>query len=455
MDTQFNLNDVWDKCKKIIKSDKKIEASFELVTDDTKLAKVEQESGNAILTTATEFNKILIESSFYQQIQDVLNEKLNSNFKLLVLTEDEYQKYLGIEETEERRIQVDRFLAQKDNLNPNYSFENFIVSLDNKKLYSAALSVSMVWGKWNPLFIFGASGLGKTHLLHAIGNQTKQKDINKKIRYIEAGEFSKIVHKAKGAKNVYEEFHNILVEFEKYDMLLVDDIQFIASQPKTKEIFFNIFNLFVASNKQVVITSDKYPEEIKDFEDRFITRFKSGLIMGITPPDVNTTIKIMKHKLTLQKFNSKLIPLESYEYIATNFSNSIRELEGAINMLIFENIQYGERPLTLDVVKEIFKDIVRGNDGLSFKKIVSQVASYFKLKYDEIIGKSRLAEIMKARHVAIFLCKSILNPSLKEIGLFFGKDHSTIISSIRKIEKEREKNPSVNQLLFEIRKTIV
>lgn len=454
-----NLTEIWDLILEDILKEEENKDSIELILENTKLREIDEKSGKAVVVSETEVFKTIIDTNWYNQIKESINLRLNSNFQLVILTEDEYQKYLEDQKKSEfsREIDLNSYIHPNDSLNPNYLFSNFISSESNKSLFASAMIVAQNPGrKFNPLFIYGGSGLGKTHLLHAIGNEAWRRIPSMSIKYIESRDFGKTVGEVmKNKGDVTSQIAAFQEKFSKYDILLVDDIQFIESWDKTKEIFFNIFNYFITQGKQVVLTADRYPEEMDSFEDRFRTRFKSGLVITVVPPDIDTAIKIIKLKLTAHvDFDLKQITEEALEYIATNFSSNIRDIEGAINRIILMNIVEGASLIDLNRAHVIFKEITKNKHVSSPKRIINEVAKHFKVAAAEITGTNRRKEIMFPRHIAIYLCKTMLGISLKEIGREFNRDHSTIISSIEKIEKEKETNTEIAQVIYDLRKLI-
>lgn len=450
---EFDINEIWSNCLKKIRGIFKESANFDFVLQDSNLKQLDPESGNAIVTVESEFIKTIIESEFYNQIKEVLNNVLNSDFKLIIMTNDEFNVFKNKKEISKEEL--DSLVIPNDSLDSKFLFENFIVSEGNKKLYSAALGVSFTPGKWNPLYIYGKSGLGKTHLMQAIGNEVWKKQRNKSIRYIEARDFGDIVQEAAKAENNLEAFSNIQKRFEKYDLLLVDDIQFIETWEKTREVFFNIFNYFINKGKQVVITSDQYPEDFREFEERIISRFKSGLVMPIIAPDVETYKKILNKTLENSGLNPKMITNEAIAYICMNLCKNIRDLQGVVNKIMIENLENNsEEKIDTEKIKDMFRGIVKNNKVMTVKKIVNEVARYFSIRPDDIFGVSRNAEIMKPRHISIFLSKTLLGLNLKELGKEFKRDHSTIISSLRKMDEERSNNISLSNEIVEIQKIL-
>ncbi len=338
---------------------------------------------------------------------------------------------------------------EKDNLNPKYTFDNFVVGPSNQLAYAASVAVSENPAKaYNPLFIYGGVGLGKTHLLHAIGNSIKSSNPNKRVVYISSEEFTNELINSIQHKQM-SQFRN---KYRNLDCLLIDDIQFISKKERTEEEFFHTFNALYENQKQIVITSDKPPGEIQDIESRLKSRFSWGLIVDIQPPELETRIAIIQKKAEL--FNLKLSP-EIVEFIAQNISSNVREIEGAlIKISAFKSIM--RRPITLSLVKTTLQDIVmRKEKMLTAENIQKTVARHFGITIEELKSSKRNKEILIPREVAMYLTRKITKNSLPEIKAKFGvKSHATIINACKKIEKELEKNPELREKVKIIEKEI-
>ncbi len=449
---KIEFEKIWENIRNQIEENSFDEKQIKLALEGSKI--IEFRDDILILGAETKINEVILNKMHFQEILKVINEKINSNIKLKIIHTEEYNE-------EETTQELEKFLIPLSNsLNSNYNFNNFIVSEKNKMLYKAAVAVSIVESSdWNPLFIYGGSGLGKTHLLHAIGNSRKKSFPNNSIKYIEAKDFGKTVIKILDMKDKNSEIEKLNKEFFGYDILLIDDIQFIKNWKKTKEIFFNIFNFFIQNKKNIVVTSDLSPEELIDFEERFITRFKSGLSLKILPPDYITTKEILKLKISNStEFKIEDFTEESIEWISLNFSDNVRFLEGALNriLLYFVNDSLKEkRKIDISFVKEIFGDIKTNKLGLTKDKIISVISKKYKVSKNEILGKTRKKEVIIPRNISIFLIREMLNSSLVEIGKKFNRDHSTILNSLNKIKKEIKKNPILEKEINIIKNEII
>ncbi len=362
---------------------------------------------------------------------------------------DEFKKSLKTVFGKLPKIELVIKSNEKDNLNIKYAFENFVVGPSNQLAYAASVAVSENPAKaYNPLFIYGGVGLGKTHLLHAIGNAVKRNKPNSKVLYISSEEFTNELINSIQHKQMAQ-FRN---KYRNLDCLLIDDIQFISKKERTEEEFFHTFNSLYESQKQIVITSDKPPSEIQDIENRLKSRFSWGLIVDIQPPELETRIAIIQKKAEL--FNLKLSP-EIVEFIAQNISSNVREIEGAlIKISAFKSIM--RRSVTLSLVKTTLQDIVmRKEKMLTAENIQKTVARHFEISIEELKSSKRNKEILIPREIAMYLTRKITKNSLPEIKAKFGvKSHATIINACKKIEKEIEKNPELREKIKEIEKEI-
>ena len=336
------------------------------------------------------------------------------------------------------------------------TFDNFIVGDCNKESQAAALACALNPGKFfNPLFIYGNSGLGKTHLLMAIANYVLKNDPSKKVYYTESLKFVETVVNAI-RDNRIEEFKHYMYNM---DLLLVDDIQFLAGKEKSHEIFFTIYNELVNNKKQVCIASDRQPREIKGLEERLISRFSSGLSVGIDSPEFETSLAILQSKIKQNGYGIDDVDQEGLAYIASNFSGNVRDLEGAWNRVLFYAIEFQPDGgcIKFETVMNALKNqaVVSDKTGLSPKKIIKVVADYYGLTKQQITSKTRTKNISNARQISIYLCRKLLDiPYIKIGDEFGGRDHSTIISACTKVEKQLKKDEAFKNAVNEIEKQL-
>ena len=328
-------------------------------------------------------------------------------------------------------------------LNPKYTFDSFVIGGSNRFAHAAAVAVAEVPAKaYNPLFIYGESGLGKTHLLHAIGHYAQSLFPTIRVRYVSSEEFTNDFINSI-ANNRGSAFQS---RYRNIDILLIDDIQFLQGRAETQEAFFHTFNTLHDHNKQVVITSDLPPKHLTGFEDRMVTRFEWGLITDVQTPDLETRIAILRKKAEKERLN---VPHEILEYMATKVTSNIRELEGTlIRVTAFANLN--KQPVDLALVQTVLKGLISLDDTnvVAPVDIINTTAEYFKLGVDELTGSSRAQAIATARQISMYLCREMTNLSLPKIGqLFGGRDHTTVMHAYKKIaELMKERRSIYNQV---------
>ena len=331
-----------------------------------------------------------------------------------------------------------------------FTFSSFIVGSSNKFAHAASLAVAAnPGGSYNPLFIYGNSGLGKTHLLYAIRNEIHRTNPEKTIIYVKGDDFTNELIEAIRL-NSASEFRN---KYRRSDVLLVDDIQFIGGKESTQEEFFHTFNTLYEAKSQIVLTSDRPPKEIKTLEDRLKSRFESGLIADIQPPDFETRIAIIKRKAELLEMN---LPDDVIEYIANRLKANIRQLEGVVKKLKAQSQLYGEK-VTINIAQKTISDILNNDQPppLTVEKIIDEVARTFGVTSEDIRSSKRNSNISNARQIAIYAVREITDLSMNVIGEEFGnRDHSTIVYAIKQIEKNMNKDPKLRATVEDIIKNI-
>ena len=339
----------------------------------------------------------------------------------------------------------DLYINPEDNLNPRYHFNSFIVGSFNELAYAAAQAIIDSPGtKYNPFFIYGGTGLGKTHLIQAVGNSIKEKYPNKKVHYMTLDKFADDFINAlqSNRANSFKE------KYRKYDLLIIDDIQFIGRMEKIQEELFHTFNTFYESNKQIIFSSDKHPNYIPELADRLKSRFAAGMIVDVSVPEYETRLAILKIKI--QELNIDL-DKEILEYVAETVDGNIRELEGSLNIIVCQ-YRLKNKPLTLVEVKNLLKNNARPKKNVAIKDVVKTVSEYYKLEETSIYEKTRKKEIVKARQVVMYLLREDFNVSYPLIGQKLGgKDHTTVIHSCLKIRTDLKNDPQLLQDLEQIR----
>lgn len=340
-------------------------------------------------------------------------------------------------ETESAVVQAN---VHKSNVNLTYKFENFVEGKSNQLARAAAQQVAdNPGGAYNPLFIYGGTGLGKTHLLHAVGNGIIDRKKDATVVYMHSERFVQDMVKAL-QNNAIEEFKRY---YRSVDALLIDDIQFFANKERSQEEFFHTFNALLEGNQQIILTSDRYPKEIVGVEDRLKSRFGWGLTIAIEPPELETRVAILKRKAVENKI---FLPDEVAFFIAKRLRSNVRELEGALNRVI-ANANFTGRPITIDFVREALRDLLALQEKLvTIDNIQKTVAEYYKIKMADILSKRRSRSVARPRQMAMALSKELTNHSLPEIGdAFGGRDHTTVLHACRKIVQLREESHDIKE----------
>lgn len=340
------------------------------------------------------------------------------------------------------------------NLNPNYTFDNFVVGGNNVYAHAYALSVAESPATmYNPLFIYGGVGLGKTHLMHSIGNFILQKDDNTKVLCITSEAFTNEVINAIRSENP-SSMVNFRNKYRNVDVLLIDDIQFIIGKERSQEEFFHTFNTLYEAKKQIIISSDKPPRDFSTLEERLRSRFEMGLTVDISAPDYETRMAILKKKAEIENYN---INDEIFQYIATNVKSNIRELEGALTKVVaFSRVC--KDAFTLDLVKNVLKDLIspETNSEITPELIIKIVAEHFNITVNDMSSKKKSQEIVFPRQIAMFLCRDLTDSSLAHIGSLFGKkDHSTVIHAIDKVKASIDTNTTTLNTIEVIKKKLL
>jgi len=437
---KVQLEQIWQKTLQLINESAHFDdAVFNAwYKEDSHLFDIEDDF--ATIVVPYKINKQIMMDSIdliQQKLSDVLDMKVSCQI-LLKSEVDMLQPSSVIKRRNE--------ILFEDKVKKEYTFDSFVVGKNNREAHAAALSVCYYPGKFNnPLFIFGNSGLGKTHLLHAIGNYVKANKADEKVLYIYSEDFVTLLIEAMKNKTV-EDVKEMICSV---DYLLIDDIQRLK-QSTSQEIFFNMYNKLISDNKQIVITSDIHPTELKGIENRLISRFSSGLSVSVGSPEFETAKAILQKKME-GRSDEIMIDDEVLDYLATRFASDVRKLEGTLNELFFKAILYNPERIDITFAKEIFKEnpiVVKQEDELTPKRIKNAVCEYYGLTRTQIESKSRTKN---ARHIAIYLCRTHLEMPFAKIGFEFGnRDHSTIMSSYEKMMKLLKEKETFQQAVMQI-----
>lgn len=438
------LNELLTKAKELLKNEV-TKIAYETWIRDLDIESANNE--NVVLVANNAFQKESILSRYHDLIKNTFNYITNRNCEITVILKDDIP---------EEEIEVAKQLSNSPNsypnstLNPKYTFDSFVVGNSNRFAHAAALAVAEAPAiAYNPLFIYGGVGLGKTHLMQAIANEILVNNRNANILYVTSEKFTnQLINAIKDGKN--ELFRN---KYRNIDVLLIDDIQFIAGKERIQEEFFHTFNTLHENGKQIIISSDKPPKDIKLLEDRLKSRFEWGLIADISNPDYETRLAILRKKAQLDNI---IIDDEILSDIATKIDSNIRELEGILNKLI-ANASLTNCQITIEMAEKAINDVVTKKDKvLSLELIQETIAKYFNITVEELKGVKRSNDVTFPRQIAMYLCRNVAQLPLTKIGEGFGKrDHTTVIHACTKIEKEVQNNISTKRIVESVKNILL
>ncbi len=393
-----------------------------------------------ILHCANDFKKGYIESLYMKNIKDCLHDIFSTDFEVQILDDIAFAELNG----GTARKQSDRFTSDE------FTFETFVVGPSNKLAYAASQAVAEHPAQnYNPLLIYGDSGLGKTHLIYAIANVIRRNDPRSKIAYVKGDDFTnELVDAIREGKTA-----EMREKYRQADLLLVDDIQFIAGKKQTQEEFFHTFNNLYESGRQIVLTSDRPPSEMTQLEDRLRTRFEWGLLVDVAPPDFETRLAIVKNKAALLGME---LPDKISAYIAENVTANVRQLEGTINKILAYKDLLGNDADEETVTRAMQDILKRSNEYIPTPEaILEYISKYYNLEESVIRGQQRIRDAVQARQIAMYLIRSMTNLSLDDIGkVFDNRDHSTVLYSIQQVEKKMKKEPAFAETVKEIKTNI-
>ncbi|MFZ5353897.1 MAG: chromosomal replication initiator protein DnaA [Bacillota bacterium] len=435
------INEIWDKTLEIIKVEL-TEVSFNTWLKAIQPILITENSFS--FSVPDDFTKGILEARYVTLIRNALKQVTSHYFDIkFVLATEENQ----IEQVPEKSVEADE--QTNSSLNPKYTFDTFVIGNSNRLAHAASVAVAESPAKaYNPLFIYGGVGLGKTHLMHAIGHYIIKQNKKAKVVYVSSETFTnELINSIRDDRNV--EFRN---KYRNVDVLLVDDIQFIAGKERTQEEFFHTFNSLHEANKQIIISSDRPPKEIPTLEDRLRSRFEWGLIADIQPPDLETRIAILKKKAKVENLS---ISDNVMLLIAKKIQSNIRELEGAlIRIVAYSSLTNGE--INEDLANEALKDIIfNSKPKIVTPNVIKEiVGNYYNLKIEDFNAKKRNKSIAYPRQIAMFLCRELTDLSLPKIGEEFGRDHTTIMHAHEKISSDLNIDPNLKSIIEEIKNKI-
>ena len=450
---ETDLKKLWENTLNIIKGEMS-EVSFNTWIKSCEPISI---SSNTIkISVPNVFTQDILEKRYKDLVINSIYSACSKQYNVEFLTESEIQEANSkqteesIDESGKDSIGITISDEMSSTLNPKYTFDSFVIGNSNRFAHAASLAVAESPAQaYNPLFIYGGVGLGKTHLMHAIGHYILQGNPNAKVVYVSSEKFTnELINSIKDDKN--EEFRT---KYRSVDVLLIDDIQFIAGKERTQEEFFHTFNTLHDANKQIILSSDRPPKEIPTLEDRLRSRFEWGLIADIQAPDFETRMAILKKKADVEKLN---VPNEVMVYIATKIKSNIRELEGAlIRIVAYSSLT--NREITVDLATEALKDIIsnKQNKNITIDLIQDVIAAYFNLRVDDLKSQRRTRNIAYPRQIAMYLSRKLTDMSLPKIGEEFGgRDHTTVIHAYEKISESLKSDESLQRTIDDISKKI-
>ena len=447
------IRDNWETIKETVRKEYDLsEISYNTWVSNLKFYKVENDT--VIISIPSDQSHALkyISSKYKSYFQVTISEMMEHTYDVTFILEKDQEE----EETESKKITDPFYLInyENSNLNPKYKFDTFVVGSNNKFAHSASLAVAESPGTtYNPLYLYGGAGLGKTHLMHSIGHFILEQNPKMKVLYVTSEQFTNEVIESIRSGNAAA-MTNLREKYRTVDILLIDDIQFIIGKESTQEEFFHTFNVLHSSRKQIVLSSDKPPKDMETLEERFRSRFEWGLIADIQAPDYETRMAILRKNA--EDFDKKISD-DVLDYIATNIKSNIRELEGAFNKIIaFTRLNKVEQ-LTLAVAEDALKDIIYPDKPKTITPslILETVAEHYNISADDITSKKRNGELIQPRHVVMYLCRNLIDIPFANIAkLLNKKDHTTVIHGVNKITEEIEKDEELHNKVEIIKKKL-
>ena len=448
-ENKVDINEIWSSAKEIIANDKKVTAISYDVWIKT-LEPVEIKGNTLVLATPSLSSKKYLLKNYKTKIASCLNQANSSIIDVEFVigsSADELR-----DEPEENEVKEETSEITSYSFNPKYTFDTFVVGPSNQFVAAAAKAVAEnPAGKYNPLFIYGGVGLGKTHLLHAIGNYVTEHNPKLKVVYVTCNKFTDdlIASIRDSRKNSTSEFR---AKYRTADILIIDDIEFLAGRNSTQTAFFDTFNDLYENQKQIVISSDRPPKDIQNLEERIRTRLEWGLLADIGVPDIETKIAILSKKAQIEHYN---VSRDVIEYIAGANTTNIRTLEGMLSRAVFYAGITNSSIVTLNIAREALKDmLVQDESEIDAGRIIDSVCKFYNLKKDELLAKKRTKEIAQCRQIAMYLISEMLSMPLEAVGNIFGKNHATVIYAKSKITEDMAKNKKFATEINDIRQMV-
>ena len=451
--TLTQIGDIWSVILEKMTEKLKNQPDGQLIIDSffTKSRIISIENKTITVLVSTKVAAMVLEKNYKEDLERITNKVTGTDYDLVFVTKDE------VDSNEEKEDPTKKFFPDAY-LNPNYTFDNFVVGNSNNAAFQAGVMIASTPGRmFNPLLIHSESGMGKTHLLHAIGNAIKAKYPTMRVLCASGSDFvEEFVQYASGSKE-----NSSLSKYFKndVDVFLVDDIQYIVGKKGTMEMFFTVFQSLVNKEKQIVLTSDQPPEKLDGLDERLKTRFTQGLVLEMQKPDVETAKRILKMKiegngLSVNDFDDEVLTL-----LAKNFSKNVRELEGTLNRLVFYTINMSQdKRITVESAQKALKDLggtKSDKSELTIEKIIAKVADYYSMTPSQLTGRIRVARIAMARHIAMYLIRDLLDAPFSKIGeAFGGKDHATVINGVKKVENSLASDPDMAIAISDLKRRL-
>ncbi len=450
------IKDRWNEIKELIKNEYDLtDISFNNWVEPLQFYKVEEDIVTILIPSAQARLLKYIQKNYYFCFKATISELMNHDYDVVFIAEEDaiVEQQEASSDKKQTKKSISSLKYESANLNNKYKFDTFVVGSNNKFAHSAALAVAESPGEaYNPLYIYGGAGLGKTHLMHSIGHFVLEQNQDKKVLYVTSEQFTNEVIESIRSGNAAA-MTKLRDKYRTVDVLLIDDVQFIIGKESTQEEFFHTFNVLHSAGKQIILSSDKPPKEMETLEERFRSRFEWGLIADIQPPDYETRMAILRKNAEMY---DKEIDDEIIQYIATNIKSNIRELEGALNK-VMANARLNKQELNLALAEDALKDVIYPDQRreISPSLIIDVVAEHFNISKEDITSKKRNSEYVIPRQIIMYLCRQMTEATFQMIAAYLGKkDHTTVIHGVEKIEEKLRTDEDLRNKIETIQKKL-
>lgn len=451
-----NIKDRWEEIKENIKKEYDLTSiSFSSWVEPLQLYKVENDTVMILIPPEQAHLKKYIHNKYYICFKTTISELMEYDYDVIFISDEDIAEInkASKRKSSQPKKSTNNINYENANLNSKYKFDTFVVGSNNKFAHSAALAVAESPGEaYNPLYIYGGAGLGKTHLMHSIGHFVLEQNQNTKVLYVTSEQFTNEVIESIRSGNAAA-MTKLRDKYRTVDVLLIDDVQFIIGKESTQEEFFHTFNVLHSAGKQIILSSDKPPKEMETLEERFRSRFEWGLIADIQPPDYETRMAILRKNAETY---DREIDDEIIQYIATNIKSNIRELEGALNK-VMAGVRLNNQELTLELAEDALKDVIYPDKVriVTPNLIIDTVAEHFNLTKEDIVSKKRKSEYVLPRQIIMYLCRVMTDTTYQKVAAYLGKkDHTTVIHGVERIEEKIKTDEDLRNKIEIIRKKI-